>query len=263
MEPHCLLGVYAHPADEAFTIAGTLRKYDDAGVKTALICATRGEEQREDDGLDLFSAHAAYRADELPAACEILGVDDLTVLDYPGGALSKTNALEVIGQLVYHIRRLQPHVIVTFDEPGLYGHPDHAAIHRLAVSAFFRSHDSLWYPEQLREGLKIHQTQKLYVSVLGQLGVEPPPLAPATTHAAALTLPLAERRRTMPLLRIALDDRQLSAKLAAIRVYQSQGLVQIPPEPPGEQMRALLGQECFRRLEPRSTASEDDLFAGL
>jgi len=43
MDQRCLLAVYAHPDDESFAVAGVMRKYSDEGVRTALVCATRGE----------------------------------------------------------------------------------------------------------------------------------------------------------------------------------------------------------------------------
>ncbi len=236
-----LLAIYAHPADESFVIAGTLLKYSAAGIKTALICATCDTIDAQRSGL-IFNPKRA-----LQTACDILRVDDLSVLDYRSGELVHADALEVIGHLVYHIRRLQPQVVVTFEESGIRGNPDHAAIHRLAVSAFFRANDLAWYPEQMQEGLRPYQPQKLYVHVLGSLRSNPPSTG-------------FVERGAQPVLRITLDDDHLDIKLAAIRAYQNEPKAAVILN---EAVREALRVEGFKALEPRSARIEEDLFDGV
>src|SRR5215217_1820640 len=136
MDQRCLLAVYAHPDDEAFSIAGVFRTYSDAGVRASLVCATRGERgEISDPALATPATLGEVRERELRAACRMAGVEDLSFLDYADGTLSSVDEDEAVGRIVYHIRRLRPQVVVTFDANGDYGHPDHMAIHRLAVAA--------------------------------------------------------------------------------------------------------------------------------
>ena len=62
----------------------------------------------------------------------MLGIREVSVLSYPDGAVDKVQADTAIRTIVTHIRRIQPHVIVTFGPEGGYGHPDH---HRAGLVA--------------------------------------------------------------------------------------------------------------------------------
>jgi len=71
-----------------------------------------------------------------------------------------------VGKIVRVIRQVRPQVVVTFDEGGGYGHPDHMAIHRHTVAAFRVAGDPSQYPEHLVKGLEPHLPQKLYFTAL-------------------------------------------------------------------------------------------------
>jgi N-acetyl-1-D-myo-inositol-2-amino-2-deoxy-alpha-D-glucopyranoside deacetylase len=146
---HSLLAIFAHPDDEAFGTGGTISRYAAEGVKTYLVCATRGEAgEISDPSLATPDTLGHVREGELRCAAETMGVAELIFLDYrdSGMAGSPENqnprafinapADEVIAQLVAIIRRLRPPVITTFEPNGGYGHPDHIAIHRHTVAAF-------------------------------------------------------------------------------------------------------------------------------
>lgn len=146
---HSLLAIFAHPDDEAFGTGGTISRYAAEGVKTYLVCATRGEAgEISDPSLATPDTLGQVREGELRCAAETMGIAELIFLDYrdSGMASSPENqnpralinapADEVIAQLVAIIRRLRPQVITTFEPNGGYGHPDHIAIHRHTVAAF-------------------------------------------------------------------------------------------------------------------------------
>jgi LmbE family N-acetylglucosaminyl deacetylase len=167
LERKCILAVYAHPDDEIFSIAGTFRKYADEGVKPALICATRGEMGKiADPALATRETLGEVRERELREACRITGIEDLTFLGYQDGELINIDESQAVGQIVFHIRRLQPEIIITFDANGDYGHPDHIAIHQLTVSAFHQAGDPCCYSEQLWNGLQPHQPKKLFAHAM-------------------------------------------------------------------------------------------------
>src|SRR5579875_1875119 len=144
-----LLGIFAHPDDESL-IGGTLLHYHEAGVETGLVFATRGEvgEISDDSILSPPSNLEEIREAEAQAAAAILRIGYLRFLDYRDSGrsgtpdnqhahcLKRARAAEVIGKLVATIREFRPDVLITFDEAGGYGHPDHVLIYRYATGAF-------------------------------------------------------------------------------------------------------------------------------
>ncbi len=275
MDQKCLLAVYAHPDDESFGVAGVMRKYRDEGVKTALVCATRGEAgEISDPALATPETLGQVREGELRAAGEIMGIEDISFLGYHDGELAKADPDEATGRIVRHIRRLRPQVVVTFDKIGGYGHLDHMAIHRLTIDAFHKAGDPSCYPEQLTEGLQPYAPRKLYVTanprsamrrMREQLQTEGISFTPggnaATIPVEQMGTPDDEITTTVPL-----DDRQFDLKIDAMQAHKTQ---QSPDAPfnrmPREQLRAWLGTERFVLLYPEGAThdSEHDLFAGV
>jgi len=160
-----LLAILAHPDDEALGIGGTLAKYAAEGIETYLITATRGEKGWFGKPEDYPGPEALgeMREKELYGAARMLGLKDVILLDYVDGELDQADPNEVIGQLVTHIRRIKPQVVVTFDPNGLYGHPDHIAISQFTTAAVLAAAD-LHYPSPLSH--QIHRIDKLYYMLM-------------------------------------------------------------------------------------------------
>lgn len=275
MAERSLLGVFAHPDDEAAGFSGSLLKYGEEGVQTAVVCATRGEAgQISDPALAEPETLGAVREGELRAALRVVGVDDVAFLDYHDGTLAEVDDEEGIGRVVRQIRRLRPQVIVTFDANGGYGHPDHIAIHRWTVAAFQRAAAPRCYPEQLAAGLAAFAPQKLYVMAFPrsiwvqmrqELVARGEDMRPGGDKA---TIPLEEmgtpdeRITTI----IPLTPEQVEAKLQVTMAHRTQ----MPPErlsggePPAAYM-AWISTERFVLLLPPGVApaSEHDLFRGV
>ena len=156
-----LLAILAHPDDESLGLGGTLAKYADEGVETYLITATRGEKGWFGDPKEYPGPKALGRTreEELYGAARVLGLKDVILLDYVDGELDRADPAGVIGELVTHIRRIKPQVVVTFDPNGLYGHPDHIAISQFTSAAVLAAAD-LHYPSPLTH--QIHRIDKLY-----------------------------------------------------------------------------------------------------
>jgi LmbE family N-acetylglucosaminyl deacetylase len=132
-----LLAVLAHPDDESLGFGGTLAKYSAEGVETHLVTATRGEAGRFGafgKGADPAEVGGA-RVAELRAAAATLGISEVSLLNYPDGALDRVEPSTAIHAIAAHIRRIQPDVIVTFGPDGAYGHPDHIAISQFTTAA--------------------------------------------------------------------------------------------------------------------------------
>ena len=155
--PRRLLLVHAHPDDETIGNGATMAKYAAGGAHVTLVTCTLGE---EGEVLDPDLAHLAadkedalglHRLGELATALEALGVRDSRFLGGPGryrdsgmmglptnerpDAFWQADLDEAAGHLVMVIREVRPQVLVTYDENGGYGHPDHIQAHRVAVRA--------------------------------------------------------------------------------------------------------------------------------
>ncbi len=130
------MAVVAHPDDESLGMGGTLARYAREGVKTFLVTATRGERGRHGASRSSSPEHlGALREAELLAAAKVLGVTEVHLLGYPDGALDQVDPREVIARIASLLRRIRPHVVLTFGPEGAYGHPDHIAISQLTTAA--------------------------------------------------------------------------------------------------------------------------------
>jgi N-acetyl-1-D-myo-inositol-2-amino-2-deoxy-alpha-D-glucopyranoside deacetylase len=159
-----LMLVHAHPDDETINNGVTMAKYVSEGAAVCLVTCTLGE---EGEVLVDDLAHLApdqnddlgpHRVGELKLAMEILGVTDYLRLGGDGrfrdsgmayapdgraiardvlreGIFWTTDLLEAANELVPVIRDRRPQVLVTYNEIGNYGHPDHIQAHRVAMYA--------------------------------------------------------------------------------------------------------------------------------
>ncbi len=155
---HRLLLVHAHPDDESIGTGATMAKYAAEGAGVTLVTCTLGElgevippelghlADDADGGL------GEYRIGELAKACAALGVTDHRFLGGAGrwrdsGMMGQpsnddprcfwqADLDEAARELLGVIREVQPQVLVTYDDNGFYGHPDHIQAHRVAWRAF-------------------------------------------------------------------------------------------------------------------------------
>ena len=151
--PLTLMAVHAHPDDEATGTGGVLARYAAEGVRTVLVTCTDGACGDAPGGVKPGEpghdpeAVAALRRTELEASCRVLKVSDLELLGYgdsgmmgwpqnsaPGSFWSIPVA-EAAERLAELMRYYQPDVVVTYDENGFYGHPDHIQAHRITMAA--------------------------------------------------------------------------------------------------------------------------------
>lgn len=161
--PLTILVVHAHPDDEGIGTGGLLARYAAEGIRTVLVTATRGEEgEIHDPALTAEEARprlAAIREEELRRAVAILGVGALEFLGYRDSGMIGTppnehpasfhraDPEEALGRLVRLVRRYRPQVLITYNERGGYGHPDHIKCHQLTVAAFDAASDPARFPE--------------------------------------------------------------------------------------------------------------------
>ena len=142
-----LLAVLAHPDDESLGVGGTLAKYAAEGVEVFLLTATRGDAGRFRGHRPGTPEHpgrpalAAIREAELRTAAAVLGVREVSLLDYHDGGLDRVDPRDAVAQIAVHLRRIRPDVVVTFGPEGAYGHPDHIAISQFTTAAVSRAAD--------------------------------------------------------------------------------------------------------------------------
>jgi N-acetyl-1-D-myo-inositol-2-amino-2-deoxy-alpha-D-glucopyranoside deacetylase len=244
-----LLLVHAHPDDETIGTGATMAKYAAAGARVTLVTCTLGEEGEilvpalahlaadRDDGL------GAYRITELEAAMAALGVSDHRFLGGPGRwrdsgmmGLPSNDRPEsfwqadldaATGELVRVIREVRPQVVVTYDDNGGYGHPDHIQAHRVAFAAFDAAGDASRYPSagEPWEPMKLYETAvpistlRVAFEALKEMGEEAPF---GVTEPDELPFGVPDEVITT-----SVDAREfLDHKLAALRGYPTQVAVE-------------------------------------
>jgi len=131
------MAILAHPEDESLGSSATLARYAAEGVEITLVTATSGQlgwlgEPTANPGP---GALGQTREAELHAASAALGLREVVVLDYLDGELDQAEPDQIICELVAHIRRVRPQVVMTWEPDGGYGHPDHIAIGQFATAA--------------------------------------------------------------------------------------------------------------------------------
>ncbi|MFF2155416.1 PIG-L deacetylase family protein [Paenibacillus chitinolyticus] len=130
--------IYAHPDDESFGSACLIRSLADRGIRSVLLCATRGDAGRPGPlGPMTPEQLAAAREIELQTACDLLGVSTVKHLGLPDGKLAGMDRLALADAVADFLNETGATVVVTFPEDGISGHPDHIAIHHAVNEAVF------------------------------------------------------------------------------------------------------------------------------
>jgi N-acetyl-1-D-myo-inositol-2-amino-2-deoxy-alpha-D-glucopyranoside deacetylase len=151
-----LLFVHAHPDDESLSNGATIAHYAARGAQVSVVTCTLGEEGEvigdrwAELAVDRADQLGGYRISELTAALRALGIGAPC---YLGGAgrwrdsgmagtgtrhrrrFVDADEREAVGALVAVIREQRPHVVVTYDPNGGYGHPDHIHAHTVTTAA--------------------------------------------------------------------------------------------------------------------------------
>jgi LmbE family N-acetylglucosaminyl deacetylase len=163
-----LLAVLAHPDDESLGVGGTLAKYASEGVEVFLLTATRGERgsyrgfrpgERLHPGA---TALGDIREAELRAAAAALGVREVAVLDHGDGRLDASDPRQAVAEIVRHVRRLRPDVVLTFGPDGAYGHPDHIAVSQFTTAAIVAAANETFGDMEPGRDPSGHSVSKLY-----------------------------------------------------------------------------------------------------
>jgi len=219
--PRRLMGIWAHPDDEAYLSAGLMGRVLDAGGSVTVLTATRGEKGTADPA-DYDQAHfAARRERELRASLRELGVHDVRLLGYRDGECDLVDDESAIDRIAEAIATVAPDLVVTFGPDGLTGHRDHRVV-------------SAWVTEAWR---RVGNAGLLYATIPGDLRTdhvdqddriglcEPPAGSPAGVPAEQIAL-VCE-----------LSEVELDRKRRALARHTSQT----------REVAAMMGEDTFRR----------------
>ncbi|SCF61712.1 PIG-L family deacetylase [Streptomyces sp. Ncost-T10-10d] len=272
--PLTLMAVHAHPDDEATGTGGVLARYAAEGIRTVLVTCTDGGcgdgpggVKPGDPGHDP-AAVALMRRQELEASCDVLKVSDLEMLDYADSGMTgwpsndapgpfwQTSVQEGAARLAELMRHYRPDVVVTYDENGFYGHPDHIQAHRITMAAL----------EMTASAPKVYWTtmprsmMQRFGEIMREFHEDTSEPDPAEAAAMAeIGLPDDEITTWV-------DTTAFSGqKFDALAAHASQGENIFFLKMGKERFGELMGMETFVRVQDATGAviPENDLFAGL
>lgn len=270
-----LMVVHAHPDDEAPSTGGILHRYSQEGVRTVLVTCTGGELgdgpggiKPDQPGHDEAQVRATRRA-ELDRACGELKVGHLEMLGYLDsgmagwaqnhrpGSLSGVPLEDGLARLVPLLERYRPQVLVSYDEQGGYGHPDHIRAHELTREAALRSgipmklYYTAFAKSSFRRAFQVAKDAGVPLDRLPAIDFDPedPPFG---VEDDVITTTVDVKA-------------DLTAKLAALRAHASQADNGFLLDMPEAVVATFMGQEHFIRAVDKTGAPlpESDLFAGL
>ena len=268
-----LMAVHAHPDDEASSTGGVLATYSAEGIRTVVVTCTNGEFgdapggiKPGQDGHDEATV-AQIRLAELRQSTKLLGVTDLELLGYHDSGMPEWDyknrpdafcnvpAAEVTGRLSGLIEKYRPQVLITYDDKGLYQHPDHVYASQMAQAAVAGT----GIPAKLYLSTIRGSSWGKLREALREAGVEMPEMeltdeqrAQGAATEAAITTTVDIR----PVL-----NRKRDALMAHASQIQESWFAKLPPELAEE----TFGFESFIRTRDTTGAAvpETDLFAGL
>ncbi|MEV6302186.1 PIG-L family deacetylase [Actinoplanes sp. NPDC051861] len=269
--PLTLLAVHAHPDDEVTSTGGVLARYAAEGVTTVVVTCTDGRCGDGPNGVKPGEpghdpeAVVATRRRELEASCAALKVSHLEILGYHDSgmlgwdsntapeAFWSAPVPEAAERLAALIRKYQPDVVLTYDENGGYGHPDHIQVHRVTMAALeLVDSPAKVYMSALPRSMMKKVGDRMREMGLGLDGPEPDEQQP-------MGWPDEEITAWVDVSGV------LDQKFDALSAHASQGDGAFFINLGRKTFDAVMGQECYVRVRDTTGAPipEDDLFSGL
>jgi len=164
-----VLVVNAHPDDSDFGASGTIAKWIKQGIEVSYVLCTNGDQGGEESG-HKKEEMPAIRQREQRAAGAVIGVTDITFLNYVDGHLEPSIALRK--DIVRQIRRVKPDRIVcqsperNWDRIGA-SHPDHLAAGEATVQAVYPDARNPFAFTDLLEEENLHPHKVLEIWLMG------------------------------------------------------------------------------------------------
>jgi len=269
-----MMAVHAHPDDEASSTGGVLAAYSAQGIRTVVVTCTNGEfgdgaagVKPGQDGHD-EQAVAKQRLAELRESCAILGVTDLELLGYHDSGMPEWEykdrpdafcnipQAQVVARLTGLIEKYRPQVLITYDDRGLYQHPDHVQASVCAQAAFAES----GIPAKLYLSAIRGSDWRKINDALREAGVDVPEWE-ESPEALQQAIEAEQRITTTVDIRAVLDRKRDALFAHGSQIGEASWFSKIP----GDVAQEAFGREHFIRAGDTTGASlpEDDLFAGL
>lgn len=242
-----VVGCYAHPDDETWSISGSMALLVPKGVRCAVWTATRGEAGEISPGTGVPRAGLGQaREAEERAALALLGVREVEFGGFADGAVADADQAELARAVQSFLERLRPDVVVTMDRGGITAHPDHVAVTRATEAAF-----TAYLPGDGDRG----REPRLYQQGVpkSQLDRARDGAGPASMDLPGEDEPYAPRGTPDELFSCHVDvSAVVDLRLRALREHRTQlaiGIYQLVVSHP-EEMRWWLGTESFIRVHP-------------
>ncbi len=268
-----LMAVHAHPDDEASSTGGVLAMYSGQGVQTVVVTCTNGEfgdapgqVKPGQEGHDEQMV-AQLRLAELRQSCKILGVSHLELLGYHDSGMPDWEYKDrpdafcnipvdvVAGRIAALIERYRPQVMISYDDKGMYQHPDHV---HAAVSAATAARESGVPDKFYQTAMRPSDWRKLW-QALREQGLPDLPEEREFTEEMRLQMEEAEGRITTTVDISSVLDRKREALFAHASQVQESWFSKVPEDLAIE----VFGKEHFVRVTGPGPVPEYDLFAGL
>ncbi|CAN5414956.1 PIG-L family deacetylase [soil metagenome] len=222
-----ILGIWAHPDDETYTMAGIMAAAVQNGQTVAVITATRGEAGVQDESRWPAARLGEIRIQESEDALRILGVTNHHWLDYPDGECKNINQEEAVERIAEFIREFRPDSVLSFGPDGMTGHDDHKTSSKWAEAAIRRSGTAakLYYATQTHHQYEAMIEADKQFNIF--FNIDRPPVCRARECAIHFDL----------------DEELYLKKLAALKAMPSQteGMLSIFED----SLRVSLGTEAF------------------
>ena len=137
--PRRILAVFAHPDDETSVAGGTIARSVQEGVEVTVVTATRGEWGTLGTGGITIARKElpAVREAEHRAVMQLYGAHPPVFLGYEDAKMADVDLAPAVQQVAAQMQRVRPDVVITWGPTGMSRHPDHIAVHRATVEAFY------------------------------------------------------------------------------------------------------------------------------
>ena len=152
---HTVLVIVAHADDAALFIGGTLRLMADRGARLVLLRVT--DDRYDSVGLGVPETIAANTA-QMHAAMAVLGVSEVIELGWETDCLGDASEVKLRERFIYHVRRLQPYAVISFDPYGAFheDNQDHIRIAHAVDEMYWTAQFDKHHPEHFAQGLAPH-----------------------------------------------------------------------------------------------------------
>ncbi len=273
------LAVHAHPDDESLMTGGILARTAAEGGRTVLVTCTDGAVgEIANPALATPDNLVEVRSRELDESVRILNVSRLEQLGYRDSGMAGTADNEhpesfrqadfeaAVEKVVRIIRQERPQVVVTYDENGGYGHPDHIRAHQVAVIAFdaaghparFPDAGPAWTPSRLFFAVVPHSSFRRLGERIREAGIEVP--FPERAEGEAPPFGVPDERVTTQI-----DvSGYVETKRASILAHKTQlGGIGFLIDLPAKLFDEMFARETFQLVRGPRDGADADLFGGI